>query len=209
MTKPRQNSSIWSCARRRRNGKCRRANGARRKPSSPSCSKTGSSWHDGQPAPHTRFLTVPALFALELSPQPDRPGKDSNACMGLPVNGFLRLKSLVPLTFFLLAPFHRSAQRPQRVKARCLANQIVRVSLYPVEPHGLATMIPPARNGLRSNGPISLSVLHPSIAPVTSNPSSETRAPLKPSRPCPPGSIPSRGTAIGPRSACAPKQRSQ
>src|SRR5215208_2189858 len=59
MTKPRQNSSIWSCVRRRRNGKCRRANGARRKPSSPSCSKTGSSWHDGQPAPHTRFLIVP------------------------------------------------------------------------------------------------------------------------------------------------------
>src|SRR3954462_14766478 len=61
MTKPRQNSSIWSCVRRRRNGKCRRANGARRKPSSPSCSKTGSSWHDGQPAPHTRFLIVPRL----------------------------------------------------------------------------------------------------------------------------------------------------
>src|SRR3954464_3053879 len=59
MTKPRQNSSNWSCVRRRRNGKCRRANGARRKPSSPSCSKTGSSWHDGQPAPHTRFLIVP------------------------------------------------------------------------------------------------------------------------------------------------------
>jgi hypothetical protein len=39
----------------------RRANGARRKPSSPSCSKTGSSWHDGQPAPHTRFLIVPAI----------------------------------------------------------------------------------------------------------------------------------------------------
>src|SRR3954468_24794726 len=61
MTKPRQNSSIWSCVRRRRNGKCRRANGARRKPSSPSCSKTGSSWHDGQPAPHTRFLIVPKI----------------------------------------------------------------------------------------------------------------------------------------------------
>src|SRR3954469_11084207 len=59
MTKPRQNSSIWSCVRRRRNGKCRRVNGARRKPSSPSCSKTGSSWHDGQPASHTRFLIVP------------------------------------------------------------------------------------------------------------------------------------------------------
>ena len=55
MTKPRQNSSIWSCVRRRRNGKCRRVNGARRKPSSPSCSKTGSSWHDGQPAPHRIF----------------------------------------------------------------------------------------------------------------------------------------------------------
>src|SRR3954465_15709252 len=70
MTKPRQNSSIWSCVRRRRNGKCRRANGARRKPSSPSCSKTGSSWHDGQPAPHTRFLIVPdrktALTAADL-----------------------------------------------------------------------------------------------------------------------------------------------
>src|SRR5215208_6071945 len=64
MTKPRQNSSIWSCVRRRRNGKCRRANGARRKPSSPSCSKTGSSWHDGQPAPHTRFLIVPTLDQL-------------------------------------------------------------------------------------------------------------------------------------------------
>src|SRR5829696_6463974 len=62
MTKPRQNSSIWSCVRRRRNGKCRRANGARRKPSSPSCSKTGSSWHDGQPAPHTEFLIVPGTM---------------------------------------------------------------------------------------------------------------------------------------------------
>src|SRR3954447_18232507 len=64
MTKPRQNSSIWSCVRRRRNGKCRRVNGARRKPSSPSCSKTGSSWHDGQPAPHTRFLIVPSRGGL-------------------------------------------------------------------------------------------------------------------------------------------------
>src|SRR5215210_9303831 len=64
MTKPRQNSSIWSCVRRRRNGKCRRANGARRKPSSPSCSKTGSSWHDGQPAPHTRLLIVPWFLRL-------------------------------------------------------------------------------------------------------------------------------------------------
>ena len=59
MTKPRQNSSIWSCVRRRRNGKCRRANGARRKPSSPSCSKTGSSWHDGQPAPHQIPVPLP------------------------------------------------------------------------------------------------------------------------------------------------------
>src|SRR3954452_5850814 len=67
MTKPRQNSSIWSCVRRRRNGKCRRVNGARRKPSSPSCSKTGSSWHDGQPAPHTRFLIVPAAEAALLN----------------------------------------------------------------------------------------------------------------------------------------------
>src|SRR6188474_1489675 len=65
MTKPRQNSSIWSCVRRRRNGKCRRANGARRKPSSPSCSKTGSSWHDGQPAPHTRFLIVPGYCGAQ------------------------------------------------------------------------------------------------------------------------------------------------
>src|SRR3954465_4915355 len=65
MTKPRQNSSIWPCATRRRNGKCRRVNGARRKPSSPSCSKTGSSWHDGQPAPHTRFLIVPASSFLK------------------------------------------------------------------------------------------------------------------------------------------------
>src|SRR5687767_2570691 len=67
MTKPRQNSSIWSCVRRRRNGKCRRANGARRKPSSPSCSKTGSSWHDGQPAPHTRFLIDPQGIAVSVS----------------------------------------------------------------------------------------------------------------------------------------------
>src|SRR5215207_5735873 len=96
---------------------------------------------------------VGGLFALRLSPRLDPPGNDSNACMGLPVNGFLRLKSLVPLTFSLLAPFHRSAQRPQRGKARCLANQIVRVSLYPVEPHGLATMIPPARNGLDRTDP--------------------------------------------------------
>src|SRR3954467_15671149 len=66
MTKPRQNSSIWSCVRRRRNGKCRRANGARRKPSSPSCSKTGSSWHDGQPAPHTIFPIVPIRIANEV-----------------------------------------------------------------------------------------------------------------------------------------------
>src|SRR3954467_2235373 len=66
MTKPQQNSSIWSCVRRRRNGKCRRANGARRKPSSPSCSKTGSSWHDGQPAPHTRFLIVPIAASVSM-----------------------------------------------------------------------------------------------------------------------------------------------
>src|SRR4051794_26386603 len=72
MTKPRQNSSIWSCVRRRRNGKCRRANGARRKPSSPSCSKTGSSLHDGQPAPHTRFLIVP-FRPQPATPAPDRP----------------------------------------------------------------------------------------------------------------------------------------
>jgi hypothetical protein len=44
-----------------------------------------------------------------------------------------------------------------------------------------------------SYGPISVSVLYPSIAPVRSNPSSETRGPLKPSRARPPGLIPSRG----------------
>src|SRR6188508_462972 len=80
MTKPRQNSSIWSCVRRRRNGKCRRANGARRKPSSPSFSKTGSSWHDGQPAPHTRFLIVPlaggaAGLCRQLQPRPSALGE--------------------------------------------------------------------------------------------------------------------------------------
>src|SRR6476620_4686607 len=71
MTKPRQNSSIWSCVRRRRNGKCRRANGARRKPSSPSCSRTGSSWHDGQPASHTRFLIVPTAMEKISQRYPD------------------------------------------------------------------------------------------------------------------------------------------
>ena len=49
-----------SCARSRENGKCRRANGARPRPNSPSCSTKGSSRRDGQPAPHTEFRTVPA-----------------------------------------------------------------------------------------------------------------------------------------------------
>ena len=104
---------------------------------------------------------------------------------------------------------HRSAQRLQGGRGQMSREPDRSRRLVSGRALRLATMIPPARNGLRSNGPISLSVLHPSIAPVTSNPSSETRAPLKPSRARPPGSIPSRGTATGLRSACAPKQQSQ
>src|SRR3954452_4632249 len=55
----RSNCSISSCVRSRRIGKCRRGNGRRRKRNSPSCSTHGSSQHDGQPAPHTKYLTVP------------------------------------------------------------------------------------------------------------------------------------------------------
>ena len=40
-------------------GNCRHANGARPRPNWLSCSTTGSSKHDGCPAPHTEFLTVP------------------------------------------------------------------------------------------------------------------------------------------------------
>src|SRR3954451_3722048 len=56
----RSNCSISSCVRSRRIGKCRRGNGQRRKRNSPSCSTHGSSQHDGQPAPHTKYLTLPA-----------------------------------------------------------------------------------------------------------------------------------------------------
>ena len=41
------------------NGKCRPANGPRLRPSSPSCSAIASSEPDGNPAPRTRFPTVP------------------------------------------------------------------------------------------------------------------------------------------------------
>src|SRR5215207_3291599 len=95
MTKPRQNSSIWCCARRRRNGKSRLANGARRKPSSPSCAKTGSSWHDGQPARHTRFLT--AECAIELgAPGQHRLLRIAIAMVGLAGRG-LAIEMLVEL----------------------------------------------------------------------------------------------------------------
>src|SRR3954453_1573539 len=56
----RSNCSISSCVRSRRIGKCRRGNGQRRKRNSPSCSTHGSSQHDGQPAPHTKYLTLPS-----------------------------------------------------------------------------------------------------------------------------------------------------
>src|SRR3954447_17837075 len=55
----RSNCSTSSCVRSRRIGKCRRGNGQRRKRNSPSCSTHGSSQHDGQPAPHTKYLTLP------------------------------------------------------------------------------------------------------------------------------------------------------
>src|SRR3954451_843302 len=97
MTKPRQNSSIWSCVRRRRNGKCRRVNGARRKPSSPSCSKTGSSWHDGQPAPHTRFLIVPLLVD---APDPLH-GADIEGVLGAAVARTLALELAMRLLLTL------------------------------------------------------------------------------------------------------------
>src|SRR3954447_11170161 len=57
----RSNCSISSCVRSRRIGKCRRGNGQRRKRNSPSCSTHGSSQHDGQPAPHTKYLTLPVF----------------------------------------------------------------------------------------------------------------------------------------------------
>ena len=44
------------------NGKCRHANGARRRPSSPSCSTTLRQSVMAKPAPHTKFLTVPNRF---------------------------------------------------------------------------------------------------------------------------------------------------
>jgi hypothetical protein len=140
-------------------------------------------------------------------PRPNRTGHTAMLVWGSQSTGFFQLKSLVPLTFCLLALYStqcspggrgQMSREPDRSR-RLVSGRASR----------LATMIPPARNGLRSNGPISLSVLHPSIAPVTSNPSSETRGRLKPSRARPPGSIPSRGTATGLRSACAPKQQSQ
>src|SRR3954449_3902753 len=59
----RSNCSISSCVRSGRIGKCRRGNGQRRKRNSPSCSTHGSSQHDGQPAPHTKYLTLP--YALQ------------------------------------------------------------------------------------------------------------------------------------------------
>ena len=165
--------------------------------------------HHRDPAIRLTAAGLEGLIALNTLASANRPGKDSNACMGPPVNGVRSIQpsALIRLPLFARVPAGLLAS--SKGEARCLANQIVRVSLYPVEPHGLATMIPPARNGLRSNGPISLSVLHPSIAPVTSNPSRETTGSLKPSRARPPGSIPSRGTATGLRSACAPKQQSQ
>ena len=49
-----------SCARSTRNGKCRRANGPRQKPSSPSCSANASSEPD-ETRPRDKFLTVPSI----------------------------------------------------------------------------------------------------------------------------------------------------
>jgi hypothetical protein len=68
----------------------------------------------------------------------------SNACMGPPVNGFLRFRPLFPLVLFS----HNDAigfASLRGAKAIYFANQIVRVSLYPVERAWLATKIPPAR----------------------------------------------------------------
>jgi len=63
-----------------------------------------------------------------------RPACGRNACMGGPVNRFLQLKSLFPLGFSFLAKVQSFL--PSGAEARSVANQIVRVSLYPVEPHG-------------------------------------------------------------------------
>src|SRR4051794_27653746 len=64
----RSNCSISSCVRSQRIGKCRRGNGRRRKRNSPSCSTHGSSQHDGQPAPHTKYLTVPVIPTVTVDP---------------------------------------------------------------------------------------------------------------------------------------------
>jgi Transposase DDE domain len=58
-TRRQPSSFSWSCARSLSNGKCRLANGPRQRPSSPSCSAIASSELDGNPAPRTRFRTLP------------------------------------------------------------------------------------------------------------------------------------------------------
>src|SRR5579863_3986733 len=73
-TRRRPSSFSWSCARSLSNGKCRLANGPRQRPSSPLCSAIASSELDGNPAPRTRFPTVPrpdhyrTTFYRELRP---------------------------------------------------------------------------------------------------------------------------------------------
>ena len=68
-TRRRPSSFSWSCARSLSNGKCRLANGPRQRPSSPSCSAIASSELDGNPAPRTRFRTLPLpLRVMMISP---------------------------------------------------------------------------------------------------------------------------------------------
>src|SRR3954454_13403546 len=104
----RSNCSISSCVRSRRIGKCRRGNGQRRKRNSPSCSTHGSSQHDGQPAPHTKYLTLPAFGQDGLAPakidvkrldawlRDFKPSKRANLAAPGPATGVLLRVEVMP-----------------------------------------------------------------------------------------------------------------
>ena len=142
------------------------------------------------------------------TPRLNQPGHHSNACMGAPVNRHLQLKSLVSLAFLLSArsPPHALTHLPWG-RGPDLSRTDRSRRLVSGRASRLATLIPPARNGLR------IGRTHLSFGSFSKHcsghvhPSSEASTPLKPSTPRLRESVPSRQTATEPPPACAPRPR--
>jgi hypothetical protein len=132
--------------------------------------------------------------------------------MGAPVNGHLQLKSLARSSCGLEC----SGTHARTHSLTCFGGRGPDLSrtdrsrrLVSGRASRLATLIPPARNGLR------IGRTHLSFGSFSKHcsghvhPSSEASTPLKPSTPRLREPVPSRQTATGPPPACAPRPRSR